>query len=111
MSRSAGKMAAISPDDPDYQYLATDRKKLHEEQNQPFDGKKNCWIPDQKEGYVKAEIVSTKGDDVTVLITEKMEVRSTCLSEGVLPPPWTRMRDEPIALFSKRVYVKLVYVY
>jgi len=66
-------MSSISPDDPDYQYLAPPKKKLLEEQSQPFDGKKNCWIPDQKEGYVKAEIISTKGDDVTVL-TEKMEV-------------------------------------
>jgi len=70
-------MAAISVDDPDYQYLAPNKKKLQEEQNLPFDGKKNCWIPDQSEGYVKAEIISTKGDDVTVLLTEKQEVRST----------------------------------
>ena len=71
----------LSPDDPDYQYLAPNKKKLQEEHMQPFDGKKNCWIPDQKEGYLKAEIISTKGDDVTVL-TEKMEVRSTCLHNG-----------------------------
>jgi len=71
-------MSSISPDDPDYQYLAPNKKKLQEEQNQAFDGKKNCWIPDQKEGYVKAEIISTKGDDVTVL-TEKLEVRSSRL--------------------------------
>jgi len=74
-------MTAISPDDPDYQYLAPNKKKLQEEQTQPFDGKKNCWIPDQKEGYVKAEIISTKGDDVTVLLTDKMEVSSASLCE------------------------------
>ena len=68
-------MSGICYDDPDYQYLAYDKKKLIEEQNQPFDGKKNCWIPDQKEGYLKAEIISTKGDDVTV-ISEKLEVSS-----------------------------------
>ena len=64
-------------DDPDFQYLSYDKKKLTEEQNQPFDGKKNCWISDEKEGYVKAEILSTKGDDVTV-ITEKQEVSFPC---------------------------------
>lgn len=64
---------SFTPEDSDYQYLAYDPKKLIEEQNQPFDGKKNCWIPDHKEGYLKAEVISTKGDDVTVL-TEKMEV-------------------------------------
>ena len=67
-------MSGFSFDDPDFQYLAVDRKKLLEEQNQPFDGKRNCWIIDKKEGYMKAEIISTKGDDVTV-ITEKKEVR------------------------------------
>ncbi len=61
-------------DDPDFQYLAYDKKKLMEEQSQPFDGKKNCWIPDAKLGYLKAEIKSTKGEEITVL-TEKMEVR------------------------------------
>ena len=66
-------MSGIPIDDPDFQYLAVDRKKLLEEQNQPFDGKKNCWIVDAKEGYIKAEIISTKGDDVTVL-TENKEV-------------------------------------
>ena len=45
----------------------------------PFDGKKTCWIPDQKEGYVKADIESTKGDDVTVQ-TAKGEVRVTGFS-------------------------------
>ena len=62
-------------DDPDFQYLCVDRKKLMAEQTKPFDGKKNCWIPDEKTGYIKAEIQATKGEDVTVL-TENMEVRN-----------------------------------
>ena len=60
-------------DDPDFEYLAPPRAKLLEEQTQPFDGKKQCWIPDNKDGYIKAEILSTKGDDITV-ITGKNEV-------------------------------------
>ena len=59
--------------DPDFAFLLYNREKLREEQNQPFDGKKNCWIADTKEGFLKAEIVKTKGDDVTVL-TENKEV-------------------------------------
>jgi len=59
-------------DDPDFQYLALDRKKLMEEAP-PFDAKTSCWIVDQKEGYSKANIKSTKGEEVTV-ITEKLEV-------------------------------------
>lgn len=40
----------------------------------PFDGKKQCWIPDHKEGYIEGEIQSTKGEEVTVK-TSKGEVR------------------------------------
>ena len=64
---------SYDPLDPDLAYLALDPKEKMEMINRPFDGKKNCWIPDPKEGYVAAEIESTKGDDVTVL-TESMQV-------------------------------------
>ena len=69
-------------DDPDFQYLAPDKKKLTEEQNAPFDSKKNCWIPDHKEGYMKAEIISSKGDEITVL-TEKLEVTLSTIVESL----------------------------
>ena len=32
----------------------------------PFDGKKQCWAPDHKEGFVPCEIQSTKGEECTV---------------------------------------------
>jgi len=59
-------------DDPDFQYLALDRKKMLEEQP-PYDAKTTCWIPDHKLGYIRSNITATKGDDVTVL-TENHEV-------------------------------------
>jgi myosin heavy subunit len=64
-------MSGIPKEDPDYPYLCVDRKKLMAEAK-PFDSKKNVWVNDKKDGFVKAEIQSTKGDDVTVL-TERME--------------------------------------
>ncbi len=39
-------------------------------QAQAFDAKKACWVPDAKESFVAGEIVSTKGDDVTVKNTK-----------------------------------------
>lgn len=66
----------VYDNDPDFQYLAIDRKKLLEEQTKPYDAKTSCWIPDHKEGYLKATITSTKGDDVTVT-TENNEVRGS----------------------------------
>jgi len=59
--------------DEDFQYLALDRKKLMEEAP-PFDAKTSCWIPDEKDGYLKANIKSTKGEEVTVILEEKLEV-------------------------------------
>ncbi|ESN99871.1 hypothetical protein HELRODRAFT_129847, partial [Helobdella robusta] len=58
--------------DPDFQFLARDVKKMLEEQNKPFDAKTSCWVPDHKEGYIKANISATKGEEVTVT-TESME--------------------------------------
>jgi hypothetical protein len=52
-------MQAQLANDPDFQYLAVDRVKLLKEQTKEFDGKKMCWIPDHKEGFLKAEIQST----------------------------------------------------
>ncbi|XP_046351162.1 myosin heavy chain, striated muscle-like isoform X8 [Haliotis rufescens] len=57
---------SFDPQDPDMLYLAVDRKKLMREQTQTFDGKKACWIPDEKEGFLACEIESTKGDEITV---------------------------------------------
>lgn len=49
------------------------------EQSRPYDSKKNCWIPDAEEGYVAAEITSTKGDNVTVVTARGNEV---CLQDN-----------------------------
>jgi len=54
-----------------YLVLPTEEKlKLR---SQPFDAKKACWVPDQKEIYVAGEIVEVKGDQ-TVVKTAKGEV-------------------------------------
>jgi hypothetical protein len=45
-----------------------------------FDGKKMCWIPDHKEGFLKAEIQSTKGDDITVKININITIKCSFLA-------------------------------
>ena len=47
-------------------YLQVSKEEKIKTQARPFDGKKNCWIPDQKEGFITAEIQSTKGEEITV---------------------------------------------
>ena len=47
-------------------YLLVPKEERIRVQAQPFDGKKNCFIPDHKEGFIPAEIQSTEGNMVTV---------------------------------------------
>ncbi len=54
-------------------YLALTTEERIKLQAQPFDGKKQCWVPDAKESFVAAEITSTKGEEVTAK-TDKGEV-------------------------------------
>lgn len=59
--------------DPNYgpwkDYLAIDKKQMIKEMGgATFDGKKACFVPDEKEGFVVAEIVSSKGDEITVQV-------------------------------------------
>ena len=58
--------ARYDPDDPVLGYLAIDRKMALDDQKRPYDGKKACFVPDKKEGFLTAEIVSSKGDEITV---------------------------------------------
>ena len=67
-------MSGLPLDDPDFQYLVVDRKKLMKEQTQAFDGKKACWIPDANDGFLQAEIESSKGEEITVKILKNSEV-------------------------------------
>jgi len=57
-----------------FQYLWVDRKALLKTL-EGFDGKKACWVPDDNEGFLQGEIVSSKGDDITVKINKTQEVR------------------------------------
>ena len=47
-------------------YLVITTAERIKMQSTPFDAKKQCWAPDHKEGFVAAEIQSTKGEEVTV---------------------------------------------
>lgn len=54
-------------DDPDptpYLFVSLEQKRI--DQSKPYDAKKSCWVPDEKEGFILGEIRGTKGDLVTV---------------------------------------------
>jgi hypothetical protein len=59
----------IKSDDPDpdpaeWLFISLEQKRI--DQSKPYDAKKACWVPDEKEGYVLGEIKSTKGELVSV---------------------------------------------
>ncbi|XP_072918398.1 myosin-7-like [Hemitrygon akajei] len=47
-------------------FLRKSEKELMVLQTIAFDGKKRCWIPDEKEAYLEAEILERNGPQVTV---------------------------------------------
>ena len=51
------------------QFLMVDKKELMKKAPK-FDGKKNVWVTDKKNGFIAGEIIGTKGEEVTVQITE-----------------------------------------
>lgn len=55
-------------------YLRKSEKERLESQTRPFDMKKECFVPDPEEEYVKGTIIRREGDKVTCE-TEKGKVR------------------------------------
>jgi myosin heavy subunit len=49
-----------------FKYLVNTTEERIKYQSMPFDGKVQCWIDDEKDGFLAVEITETKGDDVTV---------------------------------------------
>ncbi len=60
----------------------------------PFDSKKNCWIPEEEEGFIAAEVKSTKGDMVTVVTAKGNEVTlKKEMTQEMNPPKYEKTED------------------
>ncbi|KYQ60220.1 Myosin heavy chain, muscle [Trachymyrmex zeteki] len=108
-------------DDPDptpYLFVSLEQKRI--DQTKPYDAKKACWVPDEKEGYLLSEIKATKGDVVSVGLPggETKQYRKDQLSQ-VNPPKFEKAEDmadltylnEASVLHNlkQRYYAKLIY--
>lgn len=58
------KQEGEDPDPTPYLFVSLEQKRI--DQSKPYDGKKACWVPDDKEGFLQGEIKATKGELVTV---------------------------------------------
>ncbi|KHJ85509.1 myosin SH3-like domain protein, partial [Oesophagostomum dentatum] len=55
--------------DPAWPFLRQSQEQLLAATTKKFDSKKNIWIVDAEEGFIAAEIKSSKGDTITVVTT------------------------------------------
>ncbi|PAV73183.1 hypothetical protein WR25_14293 isoform F [Diploscapter pachys] len=60
-------------EDPGWRYLRQSREEMIKDQSKAYDSKKNCWVPDEEEGYVEGIIKKTEGDMIQVAIGQGME--------------------------------------
>ncbi|KAL9706066.1 hypothetical protein quinque_009584 [Culex quinquefasciatus] len=82
-------------DDPDpgpWLFISEEMKK--EAMAKPYDGKKACWVPDEKEGFLQGEIKATKGDLVTVALPggECKDFKKDLVGQ-VNPPKYEKCED------------------
>jgi myosin heavy chain 6/7 len=70
-------------------------------QTKPYDAKRSCWIPDEKDGFVEGEIKSAKGDQVTVAYGgNKVRVRFlSSVKTSQTFPIWSRCYDHSFRRF------------
>jgi len=80
--------------DPGYEFLGISRDEKIAFTSKPFDSKKNCWVPDEEDGFVAAEIKGTSGDTVTVVTSKGNEVTvKKEEAQEMNPPKFTKTED------------------
>ncbi|XP_049825627.1 myosin heavy chain, muscle isoform X6 [Aethina tumida] len=117
------KPAQQEGDDPDptpYLFVSLEQKRI--DQTKPYDAKKSCWVPDDKEGFVLGEIRGTKGDLISVAVPggEEKHFKKDQVMQ-VNPPKYEKVEDMADLTYlndaavlhnlRQRYYAKLIYTY
>uniref|UniRef100_A0AC35TWR3 Myosin head n=1 Tax=Rhabditophanes sp. KR3021 TaxID=114890 RepID=A0AC35TWR3_9BILA len=79
--------------DPGWQYLRLSRDAMAKETSKPYDSKKNFWVPDAEEGYLWGELVSTKGDVVTITAAGNEKKLKKDLLQEMNPSKFEKTED------------------
>lgn len=108
------------PDPSEWLFVSLEQKRI--DQSKPYDAKKACWVPDEKEGYVLGEIKATKGELVTVGIPggETKDFKKDLVGQ-VNPPKYEKCEDMSNLTYlndasvlhnlRERYRAKLIYTY
>jgi len=77
-------------------FLVPTEKERMDAINRPYDSKRSCWVRDEKEAFVAAEIQSEDGDKVTVKTSRN--TASLCLSacRSVCLSPYLSVYSVPV---------------
>uniref|UniRef100_A0A0N4ZL86 Myosin head n=1 Tax=Parastrongyloides trichosuri TaxID=131310 RepID=A0A0N4ZL86_PARTI len=115
-------MSSEFENDEGYPFLAVSKDEKISLTSQPFDSKKNCWIPDPEEGFIAAEITEVQGDKVTVITSRGNQV--TLKKDEVQemnPPKFTKAEDmadltflneaSVLANLKQRYHAMMIYTY
>merc|ERR1719446_1856890 len=108
------------PDPTEFLYISLEQKRI--DQSKPYDGKKACWVPCEKDGFQLGEIQGTKGDLVTVALADgETKNYKKDLVGQVNPPKFEKCEDmsnltylnEASVLYNlkSRYVTKLIYTY
>ncbi|XP_071512243.1 myosin heavy chain, muscle-like [Panulirus ornatus] len=113
------KSTGPDPDPTEFLFVSLEQKRI--DQTKPYDPKKSCWIPHEKEGYIEGEIQGTKGDLITVMAKGETKNFKKDVVAQVNPPKYekcedmsnlTYLNDASVLYNLKSRYVsKLIYTY
>ncbi|XP_045582177.2 myosin heavy chain, muscle isoform X1 [Procambarus clarkii] len=113
------KSTGPDPDPTEFLFISAEQKML--DQSKPYDPKKSCWVPNDKDGFIEGEIQGTKGDLITVYAAGETKNWKKDLVGQVNPPKYekcedmsnlTYLNDASVLYNLKTRYVaKLIYTY
>ncbi|XP_071512375.1 myosin heavy chain, muscle-like [Panulirus ornatus] len=113
------KSTGPDPDPTEFLFISMEMKM--QDATKPYDSKKSCWIPDDKEGFIEGEIQGTKGDLITVYAGGETKNWKKDLVQQVNPPKYEKCEDmsnltylnDPSVFYNLkcRYVTKLIYTY
>ena len=112
---------STGPDPDPSEFLFVSREDKMKDMAKPYDSKKDCWVPCDKDGFVLAEISKEDGDNVEVTIDCVPKMFKKDQLKPVNPPKFekcvdcvdlTYLNDASVLYNLKARYVaKLMYTY
>ncbi|XP_042857274.1 myosin heavy chain, muscle-like [Penaeus japonicus] len=87
------KSTGPDPDPTEFLFVSAEQRML--DQTKPYDPKKSCWVPDDKEGFVEGMIQGAKGDTMVSVRLKSGEVKDfkKDVVGQVNPPKYEKCED------------------